>query len=138
MYELLLLVQWSRQTYLNFLKKVVEYRWFMLPIICVIHKVHYLQHLLPDRLSLTDCPTCLHHHHNFTSYLFVFFIGSYLVQDCPQMIFVTLYGLFPWSQNPLTLLFLTENIKMDSILTKINWKICASFTLYFKFWRYFS
>ena len=33
--------------------------------------------------------------------------------------------------------YLTDNIKMDKIPTKINWKIHALFTLYFKFWKYF-
>ena len=38
------------------------------------------------------------------------------------------------SKSPLTPLFLTDNIKLDGIPTKIKWKIQASFTFYFKFW----
>ena len=99
----------------------------------IIYNIYY-QIAYPWLTALLVCITITI---SLAIYLF-FFIGSYLIQDRPQMSFATLYGLFPWSQNPLTLLFLTENIKMDSILTKINWKICASFTLYFKFWRHFS
>ena len=33
--------------------------------------------------------------------------------------------------------FLTDNIKISRITTKIKWKMQPLFTLYFKFWRYF-
>ena len=31
--------------------------------------------------------------------------------------------------------FLIDNMKMDIIPTKIKWKICALFTVHFKFWK---
>ena len=42
---------------------------------------------------------------------------------------------FWWlGKKPFIPLFLTDNIKLDGIPTKIKWKIQACFTLYFKFW----
>ena len=55
-------------------------------------------------------------------------------RDCRQITFVTLCGFCPISTKPSTHLVSTDNIKMDTIPTKIKWKII--FTLYFKFWRH--
>ena len=62
-----------------------------------------------------------------TSWVF-FFLNN------DKITFVTLNGFFPFSKLP-TPLFLTDNIEMDRIPTKIKWKIHI-FILYFKFWRY--
>ena len=72
-----------------------------------------------------------------------------IARNCQQITFVTLNGCCSLSEPTPTPptpphththtwpLFLTNNGKMDRIPTKIKWKIHTSFTLYFKFWRYF-
>ena len=55
------------------------------------------------------------------------------VRDCRQITFVMLSRFCSLSKKSPPPLFLTDTIKMDGILTKINWKI-HHFTLYLKFW----
>ena len=55
------------------------------------------------------------------------------LRDCWQITFVMLNRFCPLNKTPYPApLFLTDNIKMDTISTAIKWKIHA-FTLYFKF-----
>ena len=61
-------------------------------------------------------------------------------RDCRQITSVTLNGFCLLSKIPppaSCFLMLMDNIKMDTIATKIKWKIHVLLTLYFKFWRYF-
>ena len=52
-----------------------------------------------------------------------------------QITFIMLNRFWSLSKKLFILLFLTNNIKLDGIPTKIKWKIWACFTLYFKFWE---
>ena len=48
-------------------------------------------------------------------------LGTTQLRDCRQVTFIILNRFFPLSKNhPIPLLFLTENIKMDRIPTKIK------------------
>ena len=63
------------------------------------------------------------------------FKSSQPLSDPRQITFVMLNRFWSLSKSPLTPLFLTDNIKLDGLPTKIKWKIQASFTFYFKFWE---
>ena len=54
------------------------------------------------------------------------------LKDLQQITFIMLNRL---GKKPFTPLFLTDNIKLDGMSTKITLKIQACFTLHFKFWE---
>ena len=60
--------------------------------------------------------------------------SSQPLRDCSQTTFVHLTK-FWLSKSPFTLLYLTDNIKLDGIPTKIKWKIQACSILYLKFFE---
>ena len=54
------------------------------------------------------------------------------LKDLQQITFIMLNRL---GKKPFTPLFLTDNVKLDGMSTKITLKIQACFTLHFKFWE---
>ena len=57
------------------------------------------------------------------------------LRDPQQITFIMVNRFWPLSKKPFTHLFVTDNIKLDGMPTKIKLKIQACFTLYFKFWE---
>ena len=57
------------------------------------------------------------------------------LRDPQQITFIMLNRFWSLSKKPFTSLFLTGNIKLDGMPTKIKLKTQACFTLYFKFWE---
>ena len=57
------------------------------------------------------------------------------LRDPQQITFIMLNRSWLLSKKPFTSLFLTDNIKLNGMATKIKLKIQACFTLYFKFWE---
>ena len=57
------------------------------------------------------------------------------LRDPQQITFIMLNRFSLLSKKPFTSLFITDNIKVDGMPTKIKLKIQACFTLYFKFWE---
>ena len=57
------------------------------------------------------------------------------LRDPQQITFIMLNRFSLLSKTPFTSLFITDNIKVDGMPTKIKLKIQACFTLYFKFWE---
>ena len=57
-------------------------------------------------------------------------IASLLARDCQQRAFIMLNEFCPLSKKTHPYLFLTNNIKMDSIPNKIKWNIHALFLHY--------
>ena len=57
------------------------------------------------------------------------------LRDPQQITFIMLHRSWLLSKKPFTPLFLTDNIKLNGMPTKIKLKIQACFTLYFKFWE---
>ena len=60
---------------------------------------------------------------------------SQSLRDPQQITFIMLNRFSLLSKTPFTSLFITDNIKVDGMPTKIKLKIQACFTLYFKFWE---
>ena len=57
------------------------------------------------------------------------------LRDPQQITFIMLNRSWLLSKKPFTLLFLTDNIKLNGMPAKVKLKIQACFTLYFKFWE---
>ena len=60
---------------------------------------------------------------------------SQSLRDHQQVGFIMLNKFWSLTKKPFTLLFLTDNIKLDGMPARIKLKIQACFTLYFKFWE---
>ena len=58
-----------------------------------------------------------------------------VTKDHQQVGFIMLNKFWSLTKKPFTLLFLTDNIKLDGMPARIKLKIQACFTLYFKFWE---
>ena len=62
-------------------------------------------------------------------------LKSQPLRDPQQINFIMLKRFWSLSKKPFTPLFLTNNIKLDGISTKIKLKVQVCFTLYFRFWE---
>ena len=97
--------------------------------------------ILNHGLIMFYCSTRIY----YWSFKWEFTLPILCLRDRWQVTFVTLNRFYPLSKNPPlppppptpSPVFLTENIKLDGISTKIKWKIHACFIFYFEFWERF-